>query len=251
MEDIITPVERRGDYWFKRDDLFCIGGVCGGKVRTCYSLAKNATKGLVTAGSRQSPQVNIVAHIGKYLRLPVRVHTPTGKLSPEVQNAKDIGAEVIQHKYGYNSVIIKRARDDAKNLGWFEIPFGMECEEAVKQTLKQVENIPNEVKRIVVPVGSGMTLAGILHGLIQYNKTHIPVLGVQVGANPVKRLDTYAPKNWREMVTLVNSELDYHKHASIIEIEGIKLDPVYEAKCLPFLEPNDLLWIVGIRKTVM
>ena len=26
--------------------------------------------------------------------------------------------------------------------------------------------------------------------------------------------------------------------------------PIYEGKCVPFLKPGDLLWIVGIRRTV-
>jgi len=247
---VITEVEKRGNYYFKREDLFCVNGVCGGKVRTCLALAQGETKGLITAGSRQSPQANIVAHIAQHLGIKAKVHTPTGQLSPELINAKEIGAEVIQHQYGYNTVIVKRARDNAEELGWLEIPFGMECETAIIETSQQVENIPKEIKRIVISVGSGMSLAGVLHGLIKFNRQDIHVLGVQVGADPIKRLDKYAPTNWREMVTIVKSELDYHKHAPCKEIEGIKLDPVYEGKCVPFLEKGDLFWIVGVRKTV-
>lgn len=246
--ELLTPIEQRGNYYFKRDDLFCVNGVCGGKVRTCWTLAQGETQGLITAGSRQSPQVNIVAHIAQHLGIKARVHTPTGKLSPEVLNAQEIGAEVIQHKYGYNSVIIKRAKDDAQSSGWREIPFGMECIEAVNATAEQVVNIPKDTKRIIMPVGSGMSLSGVLTGLKKFN-LNIPVLGVQVGAEPTKRLDKYAPENWRDMVTIVKSDLDYHKHAKVKEIEGISLDPIYEAKCLPFLEEGDLFWIVGIRKT--
>lgn len=251
MENFITPVEKYNGVWFKRDDKFTIEGIAGGKVRTCFALAKNEKNGLVTAGSRKSPQINIVAHIGKHLGLPVRAHTPTGELSPEVLQAQALGATILQHKYGYNSVIIKRARDDAKALGWLEIPFGMETEMAVHETSLQVQNIPNEVKRIVIPVGSGMSLAGVLHGLIKFNKTHIPVLGVTVGADPIKRLDKYAPQGWREMVTLVSSGIDYHKHASETVLNGVRLDSIYEAKCIPFIEDGDLLWVVGIRRTEM
>lgn len=62
----LTPVDKHGDYWMKRDDLYRVAGVCGGKVRTCWNLAQGA-KGLVTAGSRSSPQCNIVAHIAQKL----------------------------------------------------------------------------------------------------------------------------------------------------------------------------------------
>ena len=242
----LTPVERMENVWLKRDDLYSVAGVRGGKVRTCWLLSQGA-RGLVTAGSRSSPQVNIVAHIAKCLGVPCRVHTPMGVLSPEVQQAKDIGAEVVQHKAGYNNVIIARAREDAEVTGWREIPFGMECQEAVDATSAQVINLPSEIQRLVVPVGSGMSLAGILWGLIESIRG-VPVVGVVVGANPEKRLDKYAPPNWRELVSLVSSQVDYHASVEA-DIGGVTLDPIYEAKCLKYLQPNDCLWCVGLRNT--
>jgi len=241
----MTPIERRGPYWVKRDDTYAVAGVSGGKVRSCWALAQGAP-GLVTAGSRASPQVNIVAHIARRLGVPCRVHTPTGDLSPEVQEAQAMGAEVIQHPAGYNNVIVARAREDAAEHGWVDIPFGMECQEAVEQTRRQVAAIPADVQRIVMPVGSGMSLCGVLWGLRDAGLS-IPVLGVQVGADPVKRLKKYAPPGWEDMVTLVPSGIDYHDRAPELELHGLTLDPIYEAKCLPFLEAGDMLWVVGIR----
>ena len=243
----LTPIERRGEYWIKRDDLFTVAGVAGGKARSCWHLAQRAA-GLVTAGSRASPQANIVAHIADRLGIPCRVHTPGGELSPELVEAQAAGATVVQHKAGYNNVIIARARDDAKVSGYANIPFGMECLEAVKQTAAQVRDIPPEVTRIVMPVGSGMSLAGVLTGLKAIGWPG-QVVGVVVGADPEKRLSKFAPKEWRDMVTLIPSGSDYHAAAPITELEGIALDPHYEAKCLPFLKPGDMLWIVGIRQT--
>jgi hypothetical protein len=141
----LTPVESRpmpwGDLLLKRDDLFCIAGVRGGKVRACWELAKGAT-GLTTAGSRSSPQVNIVAHIAARLGIPARVHTPEGELSPELIAAQLAGAEVIQHKAGYNNVIIARSREDAAEHGYTDIPFGMECATAVQLTRAQLPMLP-------------------------------------------------------------------------------------------------------------
>ncbi|MNM41181.1 1-aminocyclopropane-1-carboxylate deaminase [compost metagenome] len=240
-----TEVEKRGDYWFKRDDQFEMAGVRGGKVRSCWNLAQGA-KGLVTAGSKQSPQVQIVAHVAAKLGIPCRVHVPWGNLSPELESAKSLGAEIVQAKPGFNSIIISRAKKDAKELGWTEIPFGMECEEAIVQTALQVQNIPLEVERVVVPVGSGMSLCGILHGL-KNRKIDIPVIGIQVGADPTKRLIQYAPVDIH--YELLKSDLPYHERYPSPMFQGIELDPIYEAKCIPFLKPNDLLWIVGIRKS--
>lgn len=246
----ITPVERRGQYFVKRDDLFKVAGVRGGKVRTCWYLAQGA-KGLITAGSRSSPQVNIVAHIAQRLGIPARCHVPSGKLFPEVEFAKKCGAKIIQHKPGYNSVIVARAREDARQRkGWVEIPFGMECWEAVRQTAWQVQNIDIRCERIVVPVGSGMTLAGILQGLKHFDLPKIPVKGIIVGADPIKRLNKYAPIDWHEMVTIDNSSWKYHEEFND-ESFGLPLDPIYEAKCLPHVYTDDLLWIVGIRQSLL
>ena len=245
----LTPVEFYDTHgiWLKRDDFFNVLGARGGKVRTCLALAHGAN-GIVTAGSRMSPQVNIVAHVAKHLGIAARAHTPQGELSPEVLEAQNAGAEIIQHRAGYNSVIIARAREDAKEKQLTVIPFGMECNEAVEQTRKQVANIPKGVKRIVIPVGSGMSLAGVLHGLNDCG-LNIPVLGIVVGANPEERLDKYAPSNWRDMVILMPSGTDYHTPAAQTEIAGVTVDSIYEAKCLPWIMEGDLLWIVGIRKS--
>jgi 1-aminocyclopropane-1-carboxylate deaminase/D-cysteine desulfhydrase-like pyridoxal-dependent ACC family enzyme len=243
-----TPVERLGAIWLKRDDLFEIAGVRGGKVRTCWHLAQGA-RGLVTAGSRASPQVNIVAHIAQKLGVPCRVHTPTGDLSPEVRQAQDCGAEVVQHKAGYNNVIIARAREDAKARNWTNIPFGMECDEAIRQNAAQfmATEIPAGVQRIVVPVGSGMTLAGLIVGM-QQAKVDLNVLGVRVGADPSARLDRYAP-GWRSKVELAQSNLKYEEEAQQRRLDDIELDAIYEAKCLPFLRAGDLFWLIGLRAT--
>lgn len=243
----LSPVQKHGGYLVKRDDLFCVAGVRGGKARTCWHLAQGS-KGLVTAGSRSSPQVNIVSHIAKRLGVPCRVHTPNGDLSPEVQAAQDQGAEVIQHKAGYNSVIMSRAKEDAKAQGYTEIPFGMECKEAVSQTRKQIANLPfGKFGRIVVPVGSGMTLSGILWGLKDAGQD-VPVLGVVVGASPEKRLDKFAPKNWRDMVSLVPAGVDYHERVEAT-VGDLVVDAHYEAKAVSHLRKGDLFWVVGIRQT--
>lgn len=246
---IVTPVERRGPYWVKRDDTYAVGASRGGKVRTCMALAtQEGVQGLVTAGSRQSPQVNIVATIADQLGLPCRVHVPSGALTPELLEAQAAGAEVIQHAPGYNTVIVARARADALATGWTEIPFGMETPVAVQQTATQVANLPDDLQRIVIPVGSGMSLAGVLAGLDHYQRTDVPALGVVVGARPDARLDKYAPL-WRFKCDLVAAGMDYHAHAPTTTLHGLDLDPVYEAKCIPHLEEGDLLWVVGCRAT--
>lgn len=254
----LTPVEEHADILVKRDDTYTIAGQRGGKVRTCWHLATTphqddlfgppAAQGLVTASSRHSPQAMIVAAIAHRLGIPARLHMPTGPDTPETDTCLAHGAKIITHTPGYNTVLIRRAKDDAGATGYRYIPFGMECPEAVTMTSHQTESlVPLEfaVDRLVVPVGSGMSLAGIIAGMRHYD-INIPILGVMVGADPRPRLTQYAP-GWALHATLVQADLPYHRRPTETNLGDLALDPVYEAKTLPFLEPRDLLWVVGNR----
>ena len=248
----LTPVERHGEVFFKRDDLYSTGAATGGKARTCMALA-TGSKGIVTAGSRHSPQVALAALVARQLGIPCRAHIPAGPDTEEVKTAMAAGATIVRHSPGYNSVIVKRARDDAdewRKYGWVEIPFGMESPMAVAQTRQQVANLPRNITRIVVPVGSGMSLAGILHGMVDY-RLEVPVVGVVVGADPSSRLKKYAPDAWWSLpVSFLPAEVPYSARVKNSVLYGIPLDPVYEAKCIPFIKPGDCLWIVGNRNAV-
>ena len=245
-------VEKR--IWLKREDLFNVCGANGAKARSAHFLIARAKeqgfKGVTTAGSRKSPQINIVAQIAKRLDLKFVAHCPMGELSDELLDAKKNGAIIIQHKAGYNSVIMKRCIDYAQENNMYEVPFGMKCHEAITQTKLQVKDIPIACKRIVIPVGSGMNLCGLLNGMKEQN-IDLPVFGVIVGAKPYKVLEHFAPANWQKNVTLLKSTLDYHSEETNNRMADTLFDPVYEGKCLKYLEEDDLFWVVGIRKTLL
>jgi 1-aminocyclopropane-1-carboxylate deaminase/D-cysteine desulfhydrase-like pyridoxal-dependent ACC family enzyme len=250
--DSLTPIDTVSDMWVKRDDLFEIAGVCGGKARACAHLLRGAKYGVVTASARQSPQAQIVARVARHFGLPCRIHTAAGAETPEIADAARAGAEIARHAPGYTSVIIARARADSERLGWTLVPFGMESADALGATSNQARNLPPEARRLVVPVGSGVTLAAILHGLRGHtgSATRPPaILAVQIGADPTQRLDRLAPAGWRELVSVARALIPYHRSPKVCELGGISLDPIYEAKCLPFLRPGDCLWIVGRRST--
>ena len=251
-----TPIEviPEMDIAVKWDDQYAYAGIRGGKVRACHTLATaKVYDGLITASARKSPQAQIVARIANRLGVPARIHMPQGKATPEMEDMLAHGAELVQHKAGYNNVIISRARDDArKRPTWGHIPFGMADTKAMACTTTQVASVAAmhlPPTRIVVPVGSGMSLCGILHGLVDHG-LKIPVIGIQVGANPHKRIQAYAPPFSGHMYTIH----DHTKHVGYAtpvnaEIGGRVLDPIYEAKCVEYLQPGDLFWVVGIRQT--
>ena len=247
IEQGLTPVEKVGNNYIKRDDLYKYANQRGGKVRAALYLIKKANgKCLTTAGNRNSPQINIVSSIGKKLGKDVVAFTSTGELGPEVELAKQKGATIKQVSPGYETVITRRAKDYAEKSGCAYIPFGMDTPDVHHLTANQVKNIPNDVKRVVIPVGSASSIIGVIKGIMEYKKG-VKVLGVVVGANPIKKLDKYVP-NWRSVASLVFPKLKYHEPAKETNFNGIDLDPFYEAKTLPYLKLGDLLWVVGVRE---
>lgn len=240
-----TPVERRGSLWLKRDDLFSVSGASGGKARTTWVLSEGA-RGLTTASSRHSPQQHIVATVASVRGIPARCHIPQGEETEATRLALMAGIQIVSHPWpSYNAILCRAALLDASQRGWTYIPFGMESYEAVRLTAAQVRNVPEEAARIVVTVGSGMTLAGIVEGLYAMGRT-TPVLGVMVGALPLRRLALFAPFGWQADVKLVRSSIPYGSPATNCIIEGVEVDQNYEAKCIPYLLPGDLFWIVGM-----
>ena len=95
----LTPVYRVNDYWVKRDDLYQVFDVVGAKARQAYGIISKSDKDtVVTAGSRFSPQIQIVANICKNLNKKCRCHTIRGKDTEELKIAIGDGAEIIHHE---------------------------------------------------------------------------------------------------------------------------------------------------------
>lgn len=248
----LTPVEyyEKEGIWLKRDDLFTTCGVCGGKARSAYQVVLQLVdKGyttIVTAGSRQSPQCEIVSCICENLGLQCKVFMPFGGNTSVINHIeKNKNTEIIRVRPGYNNIIVARAREYAQNRNCGYVPFGMECSENVEVTSKQVVNLPKEAKRLVIPVGSGMSFSSVVTGLIREG-IDIPILGVRVGKDPTKIIEEYAFGVDFLDYEIVQSPVDYHE--SVIAYVGdYQLDPIYEAKCSEFLREGDVLWVVGRR----
>lgn len=250
--DELTPVEYYEDegVWLKRDDMFEIYGVRGGKARSAYQvileLLKQGYKTIVTAGSRQSPQCEIVSFICESMGVDCKLFMPFGGDTSVITNIKNNShTEIIRVRPGYNNIIVARAREYAENRGCGYVPFGMECARNVEVTSEQVRNIPMECSRVVVPVGSGMSFSSIVTGMSKYG-IEKPLLGVRVGKDPTKIINEYAFGLDLMDYEIVESSVDYHDPVEAY-VGGYNLDPIYEAKCFEFLERGDLLWVVGHR----
>lgn len=250
--DAITPVQPvtlpdGSRAWAKRDDLFAVNGVTGAKARAGLALARETgAKGFVAAGSRHSPMVSRVARLAEAVGIPCRVYTARANtLSPAEKDAVAHGAELVRPPgRGFLNRLISLAEKDAAAAGWEMVRLGLDADCYVRTNVGQAVNVPAEAKRVVCPVGSGMGLASVLHGIDAIGRSDLPVVGVRVSDRDVDELlDRRAPPGWRERVTFVASGMSYETPAPTTEIDGVVCDSMYEAKCIPHLRAGDLLWM--------
>lgn len=252
----MTEVQKVGNLYFKRDDLFEFGGMYGAKVRAAKILCEKAKEeGYTTVtslGAKSSPQINILASVCKELGLKAVGHTTLSELQLDMRRAMEKGAEVIQHPYGYTNVLIKRAKEYAVKNNAFYLPFGMDDNLAVEATALEVPSIIphlDGINRVVIVAGSGINLAGLIRGFMKY-KIKKPILGVQVGFTGVSKvLDKHVGKDmWQKYCELVKAEQAYNDYAEYTCVNGIEVDSTYEGKCIPFLQKGDLFWIIGKKE---
>lgn len=246
----ITAIEDHDGYRIKREDAWSLRGARGAKARAIQTIAAGKP-GIISAGARVSPQIERVALAAAALGIPARLHTGAGAETPELACARAAGATILQHNPARLSVIRARYRADTEaHPDWAHLPYGMEHPVYLAQVAKQTKNLPDGKYRLVVPVGSGATLAGILLGGVP---TGVQIIGVRVGGNPAALIDRHAPDGWADRVTMVDAEEPYGAApatAAAPRIGTVTLDPHYEAQCLPWLRRGDILWCVGLRTAV-
>ena len=243
-----TPTERVGDCWAKRDDYFYSNGARGGKCRAAKKIC-SMSSGVVTYGSRTSPQGAYTAAAAADVGVPCIYVCPHGETTPEIEYVKMKKAKVVRAKPGYLSQCASVAKRTAESEGYDFVKLSMESNVALDSTRDQVEgSIPKGAQRIVIVVGGGISAAALLWGL-QDIGLKIPVLGVRIGRDPAKQLDFWCPDGWARSMELVTPSEGYNVAVPNVW-QGITVDPYYEAKCIPYLQPGDLFWIVGIRPVI-
>lgn len=239
----MTPIEEHGGYKVKRMDKFRLAGTNGSKAMVVEAMVQRA-RGMVTAGPRTSSQIYIAARICQLYGIPFRCHVPQGPETAETADVTDHGGTVVRHRAGYNSVLTARATaDHAGRAGWVYLPLWLRSMRTVQVVAPEVGNVPKDTRRIVAAAGSGMTVAAINTGLAERGMD-IPVLAVRVGADPtitIKQFGPFGGGRWE----LVPGEGGYKEPSYGKWLGDVALDPWYEAKCLPYLQPGDLLWVAS------
>jgi 1-aminocyclopropane-1-carboxylate deaminase/D-cysteine desulfhydrase-like pyridoxal-dependent ACC family enzyme len=257
----LTPVEKRGDYLFKRDDLFqpFDEPLNGGKVRQALSclianqdlIRREFNSTVATVTSVHSPQGYLVACCAHSLGLKtlIGLGVPDVKRAvkkhPPLQGARELGAELVSlAKIGYNSTLQPRLEKLAAERGYFPMHFGIKFDCAANA--HQVENLP-KVNNLVIPCGSGVTATAILQGLSTLPADRRPgkVWVVQIAGHD-RRKAIGEPLAY-EFVK--DKTYDYSKRVKA-EYQGLEFDQVYEAKAFKWLlrkklKGSTLFWVIG------
>jgi len=271
----LTPVEKHGDMWFKRDDLFKLDDslLNGGKLRQCLSIVhskrdhiKNECNGtIITPTTVKSPQGLIVAVVAKMFGFKCIVgvgniksveHT-VGK-NKTMELCQNEGAEIrCLGTQGFHSVLEAQVRKLQETEPMFNISFGLRGtrDEIITPIADQVRNIPEEVNTVVIPAGSGYSTAGIIEGLIKYEKDILPIViqpfGYDRRDNITGNIDYYS---WEYDFNYYMGDYPYGKEVEYIIDETLDLDTIYESKAFDYFmknvyvgvkDTNILFWIVA------
>lgn len=283
--DELTPVQEINGILFKRDDLFVPfsdSKLCGGKVRQAIYLfndnydyiKENCNNTVATASSVKSPQLIIIAklshEIGAKFIGAIGTHATlekTTEVNKMVSMSRDLGADIrIVSKMSYNNVLYSKLNELQKTEPHFNVGFGINLKEnfnaIVGSVADQVQNLPKDLNNLVIPVGSAVTMAGILVGLQKYNIKPKRIIGIQTaGYDRTKEIQDALPFEYNEIKYefIIDKTYKYAKELKkTIEGSDVVLSPTYESKAYEYAIKNELLqsnkdlfWIVGNEKTVL
>lgn len=202
--DKLTPVEQGGSgLLYKREDFFAplgYGGVNGSKLRQLIYLMSvmNDGSGVVTGCSVLSPQSSMTAVVGRHFGIPVTVILGATRYGSAVRHenvkiAVRAGAKLEFVKVAYNPALQRAVSSRARDHREYTVPYGITTPadtspQGVAQfhlvAAPQVVSIPSGVRTLVLPFGSGNSVAGVLTGLAKYGPGAVSrVVLVGIGPN--------------------------------------------------------------------
>lgn len=272
----LTPIEEINGVLYKRDDYFKPFSdipINGGKLRQCiqlmfdnYEHIKNECNGTVaTAAGIPSPQGLIVTKSAKTFGFKTVLgygnHNDEKYLIDKykmVRLAYKMGADIrVLSKLGYDSVLVSKLKELQVQEKFYIVKFGINLNgnpnAIVNSIAKQVQNLPDELDNLVVPVGSAITCSGILKGIEQYGKKIKNIYFVQISG--YDRSDTVlsiVPETIINYKFIIDKTYPYSTKVDARPLCGFSMDSIYEAKALVWMMRNvdykkekTLYWIVG------
>ena len=200
----LSPWELLDGVWFKREDKFAplgYGGINGSKLRQLiwiFNRNRDYHSRVVSGASVKSPQLSmtsaVAAHYGLPVELVVGATKPTTAIKHlNVQIAARFGAKFNIIKVGYNPAL-QRAVHDKVDMSTFPVEYGISLVDPTPEELlafhsvgaAQVQNIPPQVERLIIPAGSCNTLVSVLLGIVKYEIDLPFIFTVGIGPSKLK-----------------------------------------------------------------
>lgn len=275
-------MQERDGRWYKREDLCALpAGVNGAKLRACDHLirqgASTGAQRVISAASVLSPQSAMAAVLARRYNLACTIilggtspQTAFQHKSPAL--AREHGADFEFIKVGYNPALQRRAADlteTDRRAYWLQYGITTPPSAPARElrafhqiAADQCSNLPEHIRTLVVPFGSGNTAAGVLMGLNQHRPAALERI-VLVGIGPDRRA-------WlRDRFERMGVSLPRYRHLDLHgsgyatygdrmpgQADGIVLHPTYEGKVVRYLDEKapdwwvrrdgtTCLWIVG------
>lgn len=188
--DVLTPVELRDGLWYKREDYFAplgYGGPNGAKLRQLIYLVERYVQeggngGILTGASVLSPQNSMAALVAREYDLPCTVVLGATNADSAIKHenvaiAARAGAEFIFAPVAYNPALqrtVQEVHATERFRGWYRLCYGITTPETASDAeveafhrvgARQAENVPEEVRTIVMTAGSCNSCVSVLYGL--------------------------------------------------------------------------------------
>lgn len=206
--DKLTPVERVGDLYFKRDDAFAplgMGFINGTKVRQGIYLFAEYVLGkkqaIVGGMSIHSPQHSMQSVVAKHFGVDsihvVGATTPVTALKHEdIAIGNMFGGKFHLTKVAYNMALQKSVKEyEASHPGSYALGYAIsldhkthtpsEIEKFHAVSSLQVQNIPDHIENLIVPSGSCNSVTSILYGIAKYKPKSLKNV-YMIGIGPPK-----------------------------------------------------------------
>jgi 1-aminocyclopropane-1-carboxylate deaminase/D-cysteine desulfhydrase-like pyridoxal-dependent ACC family enzyme len=190
----LSPVEKIGGMWFKREDKYAplgYGGINGSKLRVCIWLISEAVKqgatGVVHGAVTGSPQHPMVACIAGHYQIPVVdcIGTKKPLEHDTLAAAQWMGAQFRSYNPGYANTLNSKARalSEDKLKGYFHLETNITVDQEKNPPARveafhkvgslQVQNIPDHIENLIVPAGSCNSVTSVLYGISQFRPKNL------------------------------------------------------------------------------
>lgn len=268
--NVIQPVELHDGVWFKRMDKYRnpIYGVNGSKLAACQHLIGRASliaDTVVSASSVLSPQAAMAAVVAEEQGMECLVivggTTPDKAVKHKsIALAAAAGARIESIGVGYNPALQSAAQKAAQAPGHWRLPYGIstpadapleEIRAFVSVGAPQTANLPDEVERLVLPLGSGNTAAGVLYGLHDARPSklkHVITMGIGPERLPwvegrLNDLDrSLVPAGVRHTHISLHDWWATYGDKMPETWDGIVMHPTYEGKIIRYLNTMRPAW---------